>query len=153
MTNRLSRTFIEDRSIPVPNSGCWIWLGHLRNGYGAFSLNNKTVYAHRKSFEIYTGQKAPEGKDICHSCDVRSCVNPDHLFLGTRSDNMRDCSRKGRLVVPVARGEDLTFSTLTENDVRTIRRSTASSRHLAKEYGVDHKTILAVVNRKTWVHV
>lgn len=91
--------FIERSSIN--DDGCWVWGGaKFRNGYGAIRFNGETVLAHRLSYQIRSGIQIPDGLHICHKCDNRSCVNPDHLFLGTRSDNMKDCSSKGRLVLP-----------------------------------------------------
>lgn len=84
----------------LKTESCWIWTGGSRgNGYGAFKLNGKVVDAHRVSYMIHKGD-IPDHKLICHTCDNRSCVNPDHLFIGTHSDNMQDCKSKGRLVVP-----------------------------------------------------
>jgi hypothetical protein len=79
--------------IPEPNSGCWLWDGWVNGrGYGRFGKG----LAHRISWELHRGP-IPAGMNICHKCDVPPCVNPDHLFLGTQTDNMRDCARKGRL--------------------------------------------------------
>lgn len=81
----------------VDKSGeCWLWMSCTRNGYGAIGINYKTHYAHRVVYREMFGD-IPEGMDICHKCDVRSCVNPAHLFAGTRKDNMMDASEKGRL--------------------------------------------------------
>lgn len=84
-------------------NGCWNWIAAKRgNGYGAFKFKNKIVSSHRFSFMFFNNLEVIE-KDIfvCHKCDNRSCVNPDHLFLGTQSDNMKDALRKGRLVIPL----------------------------------------------------
>ena len=78
---------------------CWNWTASLRNGYGVISVNGKNISAHRISWELHNNRDIPEGMVICHTCDNRKCVNPNHLFLGTQSDNMKDCSAKGRLVV------------------------------------------------------
>lgn len=75
---------------------CWIWKGAQRNTYGAFKFGDKVIDTHRVSYLLFKGD-IPEGMQVCHSCDVRLCVNPDHLWLGTQSDNMQDCSNKGRL--------------------------------------------------------
>lgn len=89
----------EQRHIPEPNSGCWLWVGAAnRDGYGLFcgSRKGKAQHlAHRISWELFRGP-IPQGVEVCHRCDVRCCVNPDHLFLATHTDNMADMYRKGR---------------------------------------------------------
>lgn len=89
----------EAKYIPEPNSGCWLWLGPVkigrRQGYGQFTLEGKTVGAHRAAWRLFRGT-IPDGLFVCHKCDVRTCVNPDHLFLGTHVDNMVDMESKGR---------------------------------------------------------
>jgi hypothetical protein len=76
--------------------GCWLWLGGGRGrGYGAFKISGKKESAHKVSYEMAYGP-VPEGLFVCHRCDVRRCVRPDHLFVGTAEDNSRDMSRKGR---------------------------------------------------------
>lgn len=80
-------------------SGCWEWIAGSRGvGYGAIKVKGKTIDAHRISYLIYRGE-IPENLNVCHTCDNRKCVNPDHLFLGTHSDNMQDCSKKNRLSI------------------------------------------------------
>ena len=88
----------EIRWMPVPFSGCWIWLGDIFQcgGHGAFRINGKRRYkAHRAAWELYRGQ-IPEGLQVNHKCDVPSCVNPDHLYLGTQAQNNEDCRKRGR---------------------------------------------------------
>ena len=75
--------------------GCWLWQGSLEDGYGRLSVNGKLELAHRASFKAFRGQ-IPEGMLVCHTCDVRNCWNPTHLFLGTDLDNHRDKVAKGR---------------------------------------------------------
>lgn len=83
---------IEDRYIPEPNSGCWLWIGKVaHNGYGIWGNER----AHRKSYRLHKGP-IPDGLFVCHTCDVRSCINPDHLWLGTHKENMQDIVNKGR---------------------------------------------------------
>lgn len=78
-------------------SACWLWMGQRNHkGYGRLYVNGQNVLAHRLSWQMHRGP-IPEGKLICHHCDVPGCVNPEHLFVGTYSDNMLDCARKGRM--------------------------------------------------------
>jgi hypothetical protein len=92
-------SYIDDRIIPEPNTGCWLWLGAIngRSGYGSAKhpALRKNVSAHRISYEIHFG-RAPEELGVLHRCDQPSCVNPDHLFLGTQQDNITDMLRKQR---------------------------------------------------------
>lgn len=83
--------------------GCWNWMsGRIPTGYGYLTLRGKNVYAHRLSWTIFFGP-IPEGLCVLHRCDNPSCVRPDHLFLGTLSDNSIDMWRKGRHPIPVGR--------------------------------------------------
>lgn len=78
---------------------CWNWIGSKRHGYGVIKIEGKNISTHRLSYEMHIGP-IPFGVNVCHSCDNPSCVNPNHLFLGTQSDNMIDAMEKGRIVVP-----------------------------------------------------
>jgi hypothetical protein len=106
------------------------------------------------------GEVVASGIDVCHACDNPSCCRPDHLFLGTRSDNMQDMHAKGRYPASrrgnFRRGSATSWSKLTETDVRTIRTDAAagtSTSTLARRYGVNRTTIEAAVHKKTWRHV
>lgn len=126
-------------------SGCWIWTGAMRkSGYGAFGFGRATDYAHRASFRLFVGEIG-EGLYVCHKCDNPKCVNPDHLFVGTAKDNMRDASEKGRVRLPkkeqMLRAENQPMSKLKNFQVLEIRSSTETNIALAKRYGVSDATI------------
>lgn len=103
----------EEKYIPEPMSGCWLWIGQYQcNGYGVISRfknkkGRKNVMAHRAAYEIYNGE-IKEGLLVCHKCDNRLCVNPKHLFLGTAQDNTNDMIFKGRQVTPKSTNKNKT---------------------------------------------
>lgn len=147
-----------DRVLPEPNSGCWLWTGCVsKYGYGQVRRNGKMQKAHRVSYEMHIGE-IPDGMCVCHTCDVRSCVNPGHLFLGTHADNMRDMAAKGRasahaVGVP---GEAHWNAKLTDAQVSEIRAKIASGakqRDIAAEYGVSQSHVSRIHQGKFWGHV
>lgn len=128
---------------------CWQWRGAFwrRTGYGMFTYQCKTESAHRASYLLHVG-KIPAGMFVLHRCDNRLCVNPEHLWLGTQQDNMRDRSEKGRRAQGVANGQ----SKLDEAAVREIR-SSKKTKELADKYGV-HRTLIQQIRRgKGWSHI
>ncbi len=144
------RQRILDRSIPVTESGCWLWEGWVHpSGYCRTSINNVTKLAHRVSFEAFRGPIA-KGLLVCHRCDVRTCVNPNHLFLGTSNDNNQDMFVKGRH--KPARGERAGGAKLTALDVESIRRllGTKSQREIAIQFGVRQPVISDISTGKSW---
>ena len=136
---------------------CWIWQGNwFIRGYGALRVNGKQVYAHRVAWELTYGL-IPAGLNVCHHCDNPPCVRPDHLFIGTQSDNLHDAINKGRLNNS---GENHGMSILTTAQVREIRKIYAlkgsrytydiSQYKLANQYHVARTTIQAIVEGKNW---
>lgn len=92
-------TRMMEKVVPVPEAGCWIFIGAWDGGgYGMVSTKHgqPPAKAHRVAYEEAHGP-IPEGMDVCHRCDTPACVHPDHLFAGTALDNMRDCAKKGQL--------------------------------------------------------
>lgn len=133
--------------------GCWEWKGYKRpGGYGEAYFgskpNRERILAHRLAYEVMI-EPPPADLVVCHKCDNPSCVNPDHLFLGTVADNTRDRDAKGRQ----ARGERNGPAKLTEAQVKAIRRDPRMNRVIAKDYGVFETTISSIKHRKTWKHV
>ena len=130
--------------LPEPNTGCWLWEKYTdSSGYGRISIGDKQQAAHRFSWQIYRG-KIPKRMLVCHRCDTPACVNPAHLFLGTKSDNANDAAQKGRLGTP---------KRLTEEKVKEIKRlleTGGSQRKIAKQFGVSSVTINAIHNGRIW---
>jgi hypothetical protein len=134
----LHRRFHKSYQV-VSNSGCWIWTGADRgNGYGCIMDGNKIQSAHRVSYELRNG-KIPRGMLVCHRCDTPACVNPDHLFLGTSSENSADKIMKGRANLPS--GANHHAAKLTDVQVAEIRASEQTGRDLAAAFGVNTSTI------------
>lgn len=145
----------ERRFIPEPNSGCWLWIGALspskrRPTYGYIRRSRKqsNEYAHRLSWRLYMGT-VPEGLCVLHQCDTPLCVNPEHLFLGTRTDNAADRTRKGRS----AHGEQNGMSKLTSDQVREIRNAAGTHESIAKQFRVSRVAITQIRNNKRWREV
>lgn len=135
------------RKLVNMTDGCWEWLSTKnRQGYGRMCVTrHKKVFAHRLSWQIHTG-KDPGDLCVLHKCDNPGCVNPDHLFLGTKYDNAHDMVSKGRHAR--CRGS----AKLTEKDVLEIRavKPFYTYNELAPMYGVSSQTVKAVCIRKYW---
>lgn len=145
-------------SVSIDSHGCWRWQKFIQNnGYGKVGTGGgKTAGAHRVSFKAFKGE-IPSGLDVCHSCDVRDCVNPDHLFLGTRSDNILDAVAKGRMnLTKRARGQDHHASKLTEADVRAILARLATGeryRTIADAFNITPPLVGHIKHGRVWKHV
>lgn len=128
---------------------CWEWTGPIgSHGYGTHGGNSGRNLSHMLAYEMWNGV-IPEGYDVSHHCDNRPCINPDHLFVGTRQDNMRDAVSKGRQ----AKGRDFPGTKLNEDLVREIRGSSESQYLLAERFQVGQPTISRIQSRKSWKHV
>lgn len=136
-----------------PNSGCWLWTGSTTDaGYGQTSDGTgKVVKAHRLSYEERIG-KIPRGMMVCHKCDTPSCINPDHLFLGTAKDNQTDSIRKGRN----ARGERQGVAKLSDQQAREIKSRIAAGQtnaEISAAYPVGPAAIWQIRQGNAWRHV
>jgi hypothetical protein len=135
---------------------CWIWKGaHKAKGYGTIGVgkksmgNRKNAYAHRISWEMANGEKIPDGLFACHKCDNPPCVNPEHIFIGTNSENILDSVAKKRF--PIASRHYR--ARLKDSDVQVIfemRKSGLKHREIAEKYGVCRELITHVLNRQAY---
>lgn len=143
---------LEDRFLKKINktSSCWLWTGSkTRGGYGNIraKVNSKWTMrrSHIVSYELYKGPV--NGLQVCHSCDTPSCVNPDHLWLGTAKENADDMVSKGRNKISVTR------SKITHLDAESIRRLYSKGvlqKDIAALFGIARNTVSTIVNNKRW---
>lgn len=138
-----------------PNSGCWLWDGVTNDrGYGVTERRSYgEAKAHRAAWRLFIG---PMDRGICvlHKCDVPSCVNPDHLFLGTRLENSKDMVRKGRSLKGRKKPPTVKGSKLTIDQVSEIKKDRLISgekmKSIGVRYGVTEATISRILNNKMW---
>ena len=136
----------------MPAKGCIEWSKcRDTSGYGQLRYKGKMVMAHRRVWESIFG-KIPDGLYVLHRCDNPPCVNIEHLFLGTQSQNIRDCVSKGRWLRPGLKGDDAPWSKLTLEQVREIRRLAGkiSQTALANQFSVNQSTISRIQANKRW---
>lgn len=143
---------------PEPNSGCWLWTGKLDYlGYGAVAHRKngenrtKLLKAHRESFRYSCID--PGTDDVLHTCDVRCCINPDHLYLGNQLDNMRDMVKRGRHVKVFTKGELHGMHKLTADEVRFIRDNYGVNFRqidLAEMFNVSQTCISKIIRGQRW---
>ena len=152
---------LEERMLSrrsIDENGCWNWTGARagQGGYGLTNIGPRKLYVHRAAFGLWK-HPIPPGLKVLHHCDNPRCFNPDHLFVGTQTDNMQDCVKKGRTnKVRQPCGSGHANATITEDDVRTIRIRYAageSQSKLAREYGQTQCNISKIVLFQSWRHV
>ena len=145
-----------DKQGPVPThrpelGPCWPWTGCLSpkvTGYGYIGQGKRSRRASQVSWELHYGP-IPPGQQVCHHCDFKPCIRPDHLFLGTWLENMADMRAKGRQ----ARGEAAGKARLTAAEVLAIRAADGPRQPLADRYGVSLATISDIRLRRRWRHL
>jgi hypothetical protein len=136
----------------VTTDGCWLWRGSIgKNGYALIRRDGVTKKVSRIVYADYYGP-IPLGMHICHTCDNRACINPAHLFAGTRLENMQDASSKGRMVW----GERSHFHKLTSIQALEIRQRASAGENqtrLAHEFGINPATVSDIKRGKSWTHL
>lgn len=146
----LRERFIEKVKKPLLPMACWIWTaGKDTSGYGSMYYKLGTrERAHRVSYEIFIG-KIPTGLCVLHRCDTRNCVNPKHLFIGTRTDNNHDRDRKGRTSVGESR-PNAKLSYKKSRQIKNMKKNGVPAKDIASKFGICECTVYKVVNNKSW---
>lgn len=146
--HKLKRIF--DSKYVISKKGCWEWTGYCdKDGYP--KIGDKCLGAHRYSYERFKG-KIPEGMLVCHSCDNPSCVNPEHLWLGSHNDNAQDKVQKKRQAI----GEKIGNAKLTEYEVKEIRKLSEegmTQNEIGKKFNISQAVISKIVLKEAWKHV
>jgi hypothetical protein len=145
---------------PDAQSGCWIWTrSKTPLGYGYTTLNGRRVPAHRAMYMLANGVSLETKQFVCHKCDNPSCVNPDHMFVGSQGDNMRDMVAKGRNVAKTKphvfpRGSASHRSKLTDEQVAELRAMFAmgigpSAIHRTGRFPITREGISRIKNNRS----
>ena len=145
MTRKSAAIRFAENIVRAPN-GCWLWTGQKQaRGYGQIKVLGEWVLTHRFAFMLHRGP-IPEGKFVCHVCDVRECVCPDHLFLSNHQGNMDDKVAKGRQYG----GERHHRAKITRVQAIAIRSDKGSETAIARKYGLDPSTIGRIRRGEIW---
>ena len=136
-----------------PKGECWLWLAYrTKDGYGQLAFGDLTTTAQRVSFELVHGPLGNNYVDcVLHECDNPPCVNPDHLFLGSRKDNIVDMTEKGRLAS--FKGQNNSRVVLSDAQVLEIFHSDDTNVDLGERYGIAPTTVAAIRNQRNWKHL
>lgn len=136
-------------NISIDSNNCWNWTKSMVNtGYGVIGSGRRTFLAHRTMWESIHGELAPT-EFVLHKCDNRKCINPNHLFVGTHSDNMADMVSKNRH----SHGDRHSQSKLTEDQVREIKKSSSTNKEEAIKNQVTPSLISKIRHSVVWSHV
>lgn len=148
-----------DKVLVKGRDECWVWTASkFQSGYGYFRFQGKSRHASRVSWILKTNKEPEKGVFVCHKCDNRACVNPDHLFLGTAKDNMKDCVGKGRNFFQTNpfKGMRHANSKLTDQQVLGIRALIKEGNTLASvagKFNVTRACVEDIHRRKSWKHI
>ena len=133
---------------PEPNSGCWLWCGSIvHGGYGKFKISNVNFIASRVAFTMFV-QQIPQGMVVCHKCDTPTCVNPEHLFIGTQRENVADREAKGRGAYGDRHRSKLSSSQVIE--IRRLFKRGARNIDIAQQFNISQALASFIKNRRLW---
>lgn len=142
----------EDKFIKGDKKECWLWQASISNGYGNLTYKNKSYIASRVSYQLYIGE-IKSNMFVCHKCDNPLCVNPNHLFLGSPTDNVKDMMSKQRS----AKGEDHSQAKLINSDVvkikEMLKKQNFTDQTIADLFNVKRETINRIKLNKAWKHI
>ena len=132
------------------SSGCWTFIGGIKkDGYGSFEAHGETL-AHRASYKTFCGE-IPASMHVLHKCDNRPCVNPEHLFLGTHADNMRDMKNKGRSHKPTGSKNPKAKTNIESvKQIRLLFAHGESTQSLSSKFDLSRSNIYKIIRRATW---
>jgi hypothetical protein len=129
--------------------GCWLWTAHrMKNGYGLFRMSDRHHLAHRVAHRLFNGE-IHSGLDVMHACDNRCCVNPSHLSLGSRKENMAGAIQRGRM----ASGERHGRAKLSEAQARGVFAAAGSQRIIAEQFGISQSAVSQIKRGKRWASI
>ncbi len=155
-SNQNCKKTIYDRfleKLSFGSSDCWYFSGYIDQlGYGRLTVLSENK-AHRVSWKLFYGD-IPKGKKVLHKCDIRNCVNPEHLFLGTQSDNVNDMVSKKRNKSPGLSKEKNRMSKLTMEKVLEMRslyeKGNLSYSKIGKLFSISQMTAYRAINLQSW---
>lgn len=146
-TNQRFDSYVE----LIPFSTCHYWIGTTTTkGYGKIKINKKSVATHRYAYERAKGP-IPAGMFVLHSCHTKTCVNPDHLRIGTHAENMQDMTDAGRQAKGIQNRGGI--RKLTEDDVMAIRTATGTQQTIADDYGISNQHVSSIMLGQRWADI
>lgn len=157
MAGQLSSKGLAERilqnSQPITETGCLIWMGTTSGGYGKIRWKGKRLFTHRAIYEDTHGE-LPKDLCACHTCDTPTCVNPNHIFAGTRAQNNADKTAKGRQAKGITqgkRGADCHYAKLSEYQVNLIRSMHGTNQYkIAEIFNISQSNVSKILSNKSW---
>ena len=153
MNEKLDERRLWSKINILSDDKCWEWQGAKTTaGYGVIRINYELNYAHRLAWMLKNKAEIPKKGVICHRCDNPSCCNPNHLFLGTQADNIRDAAKKDRM----PKGEVHHMSSISKDDVRHIRYlgyTNMSKKKIGEKFGISRQAVTDILCKRTWGHI